>query len=125
MLIKKMLEEQEKEMQKTLKKENKSYDDIFDILDYYLFNYDKIEDKSLINSNIQDSSFYLLKNINELKDYMAESCAKDSIEHAFINRLDLIIKFLPKEVDKSILIEVKDILEEDFEPEYEPMSIEK
>lgn len=125
MIIKKMLEEQEKEIKKTLKKENKSYDDIFDILDYYLFNYNKIEDKESINKNVQTLSFSLLKNIDDVKEYMSENCAEDSIEHEYINRLELIIKFLPKEVDKSILIEVKDILEEDFEREYEPMIIEK
>ena len=56
---------------------------------------------------------------------MTENCTKDSIAHEYINRLELIIKFLPKEIDKSILIEVKDILEEDFKRVSEPMPIEK
>ncbi|MBE7707028.1 MAG: hypothetical protein E7Z91_07305 [Cyanobacteria bacterium SIG30] len=125
MILKKMLEDYEKKMQNTLKKEINSYDEIFDILEYYVFNYNKIEDKKQINKNVQTLSFSLLKNIDNVKEYMAENCTKDSIEHEYINRLELIIKFLPKEVDKSILIEVKDILEEDFERVSEPMPIEK
>jgi len=121
MIIKKMLEEYEKKMQNTLKKEIKSYDEIFDILEYYIFNYNKIEDKKAIDENVQTLTFSLLKNIDNVKEYMSENCAEDSIEHEYINRLELIIKFLPKQVDKSILIEVKDILEEDFERVSEPM----
>ena len=125
MIIKKMLEEYEKKIQNTLKKEIKSYDEIFDVLEYYIFNFGKIEDKKQINENVQTLSFSLLKNIENVKNFMAENCTKDSIEHEYINRLELIIKFLPKEVDKSILIEVKDILEEDFEQVSEAMPIEK
>ena len=120
-----MLKEYEKKMQNTLKKEIKSYDEIFEILEYYIFNYSKIEDKKAIDENVQNLSSYLLIYINNLKLHMGENCLKDSNEHEYINRLELIIKFLPKEVDKSILIEVKDILEEDFERVSEPMPIEK
>ena len=56
---------------------------------------------------------------------MFQSCLKDEYNHENINRLELIIKFLPKEVDKSALIEVKDILEEDFERVSDPITIEK
>ena len=120
-MIKKMLEELEKKMQVTLKKEVKSYDEIFESLEYYVFNFKKIEDKQIINENVQTLSFSLLKNIENLKEYMAENCLKNSNNHEYINRLELIIKFLPKEIDKSTLIEVKDILEEDFERVSEPM----
>jgi len=124
-MIKKMLEELEKKMQVTLKKEVKSYDEIFESLEYYVFNFKKIEDKQIINENVQTLSFSLLKNIENLKEYMAENCLKNSNNHEYINRLELIIKFLPKEIDKSTLIEVKDILEEDFERVAESMPIEK
>lgn len=124
-MIKKMLEEFEKKMQVILKKEIKSYNEIFDVLEYYVFNYDKIEDKEAINRNVQTLSFSLLKNIENLKEEMLEDCRKDENCHEYINRIDLIVKFLPKEIDKSILLEVKDSLEEDFELISEPMIIEK
>ena len=125
MIIKKMIEEFENKMQVTLKKEVKSYDEIFDVLEYYIFNYSKIEDKKQINENVQNLSSYLLIYIKNLKLHMSENCLKDSNEHEYINRLELIIKFLPKNIDKTILLEVKDILEEDFERVSEPMTIEK
>ena len=125
MLIQEMIKNQEKQTKEIINKENKTFNEIFEILEFYVFNYEKIEDKTILNNNVQKLSSYLLNNIDELKEKMFQSCLKDKNNHENINRLELIIKFLPKEVDKSILIEVKDILEEDFERVTEPMPIEK
>ena len=85
----------------------------------------EIEDKKEMNFKVQDISIYLLRNLNKLKQNMAENCSKNSNEHEYINRLDLIIKFLPANVDKTMLKEIKTSLEDDFERVSEPMPIEK
>lgn len=119
MLIEEMLKQQELKIKETMKKEKKSFNDIFNILEYYLFNSHKIEDKDSMIKDINDLSFNLLKNIENLREEMFEQCLKNSCNHDYMNRLDLLIRFLPKEVDLSILNTVKNILEEDFEPTYD------
>ncbi len=125
MLIEKMINDKKIEIQKKFAKRKKSFNDLFDILEYYVFEQDKIEDKNEINFKVQDISIYLLRNLNKLKQNMAENCSKNSNEHEYINRLDLIIKFLPENVDKIMLKEIKTSLEDDFERVSEPMPIEK
>ena len=120
MIIQKMLKRQEKQIKETIKNPKKSFNNIFDILEYYVFNQNKLEDKEIINHNVQHFSSILMNKIENLKEFMSENCLKDSNQHDYINRLELIIKFLPKYIDKTTLIDVKDLLEEDFErvPEY-------
>lgn len=125
MLIEKMINDKKIEIEKKLTKRKKSFNDLFDILEYYVFEQDKIEDKKEMNFKVQDICIYLLRNLNKLKQHMAENCLKNSNEHEYINRLDLIIKFLPANVDKTMLKEIKTSLEDDFEPVAEPMPIEK
>jgi len=119
MLIEEMLKQQETKIKESMIKEKKSFNDIFDILDYYLFNSDKIEDKDSMIRNINKISFKLLENIEKLREEMFEQCLEDSCNHDYMNRLDLLIRFLPKEADISLLTTVKNILEEDFEPTYD------
>jgi len=45
MLIEEMLKQQETKIKESMIKEKKSFNDIFDILDYYLFNSDKTQDR--------------------------------------------------------------------------------
>ena len=93
--------------------------EIFDVLDYYLFNEDKIEDTEKIAKDIHDLSFKLLISIDDLRKKMFEDCLEDCNNHDYMNRLDLIIRFLSKKYDLSNLITVKNILEEDFAPTYD------
>jgi len=119
MIIEEMLKNQETKIKNTIKKETKSFNEIFDILDYYLFNYNKIENKEEIKQNIENLFYKLLISIDDLKEEMFESCLKGYCNHDYMNRLDLLIRFLPKNVDLSTLVTVKNILEEDFEPTYD------
>ena len=125
MIIKRMLSKQEQEMQEIINNENKSYNEIFKVLEYYVFNFNKIKNKKEIDQNIQDLSLRLLRNIENIAEEMLEDGLEDENYHEYINRLDFIIKYLPKEVDIQTLIQVKNILEEDFERVSEPMTIEK
>jgi hypothetical protein len=119
MIIQQMLKEQETKIKKTIQKENKSFDEIFDVLDYYLFNSNKIENKEEMYKNINDLTFKLLISIDKLREEMFEACSKNSCNHSYMDRLDLLIRFLPKNTNISNLITVKNILEEDFDPTYD------
>ena len=119
MIIQKMIEEQKLKAQKLIMKENKSFSEIFDVLDYYLFNEDKIENKEEIAKNIHDLSFKLLISIEDLRQEMFGQCLKHSNNHDYMDRLDLIIRFMANKYDLSTLITVKNILEEDFAPTYD------
>lgn len=119
MLIQQMLKEQELKMQETLKKENKSFKEIFDVLYYYVFNSNRIENKEEMYKNINKLCFKLLTSIDSLREEMFESCPKDSYNHEYMDMLDLLIRFLPKEADIETLTTVKHILEEDFDPTYD------
>lgn len=53
MIIEEMLKNQETKIKNTIKKETKSFNEIFDILDYYLLNIIRLKIKKKLNKTLK------------------------------------------------------------------------